>query len=422
MYSKEVKAEAFDLLNKGVSVSEVEKRTGIKRSTLYKLRQKGIISSDEYKHARYSASFKEEVKSRLLAGEKASALSEELSVPYGTILYWKREWGISSVSASTPLDTTDFSDRILEGATDSILAFQLHTTADRVRVARENSNIPARVQPVIVKDILALHKQGLSNSDIADNLNISYASVNTYLKQQGLEPNHYHRALNTSEDEYEEYYNKGLSDSMIAKNTYTTPHRVATWRKRTGRKPNVISCCFDSDILRLYLQGYTNSQICHELGCSDSKVYNVLFKFRLRGNRKLTNFVQESIVSEILQGLSDKEIAERYNIGEGNIVTIRRLHNLFLNSVQDWGLLLAHGFEEDNIAEWASLLGIDGSVSKSDISIADYEYYLQYDQCTEDELLRAYQAGLSDKEIASQLGVCFSKVWLWRTKNNYPKN
>lgn len=74
-----------------------------------------------------------------------------------------------------------------------------------------------------------LHKSGLLNAEIAEQLNISVSYVRAWLSRQGLKAN---RISDKQFSRYQELYEKFKNDSEIAEICGVTPSAVAHWRRK----------------------------------------------------------------------------------------------------------------------------------------------------------------------------------------------
>lgn len=131
----------------------------------------------------------------------------------------------------------DFMPLYREGLSDAEIGRRLFWSAGTVSHWRAKNGLPAnkprapRKNPnrVDVEKMLDLHKSGLLNAEIAEQLNISVSYVRTWLFRKGLKAN---RIANKQFNRYQELYNEYKNDSEIAELCGVTSSAVQHWRRK----------------------------------------------------------------------------------------------------------------------------------------------------------------------------------------------
>ncbi len=122
----------------------------------------------------------------------------------------------------------------------------------------------------------ALYDEGMNDREIAMELGCHEKTVGLWRRREGLPGNGARKKCYYDPEVFLAMYNKGYSDNRMSMLTGYHTSIIAAWRKsnhlppvsRGGKEPEI-----DRKKMReLYDQGMFDSQIAHELGCSDSAV------------------------------------------------------------------------------------------------------------------------------------------------------
>ncbi len=117
------------------------------------------------------------------------------------------------------------------------------------------------------EEIIELHSRGLTDREIAEELEVSQSSVNYRRKRLGLENNYHKKEKKFDRETFLELYHQGYTDKEIAREMGLTPPAIHYRRTSLGLKSNNELPDL-SDVIRLHGRGYTPEQIAEELKIS----------------------------------------------------------------------------------------------------------------------------------------------------------
>lgn len=117
------------------------------------------------------------------------------------------------------------------------------------------------------EEIIELHSRGLTDREIAKELEVSQSSVNYRRKRLGLENNYHKKEKKFERERFLELYHKGYTDKEIAREMNFTPPAIHYRRTSLGLKSNNELPDL-SEVIRLHGRGYTSEQIAEELKIS----------------------------------------------------------------------------------------------------------------------------------------------------------
>jgi len=121
---------------------------------------------------------------------------------------------------------------------------------------------------VATKDVIALHKQGLTSPEIAARLNVSPQLVRAYLRRAGFKP-----ITIVEEKDIIALHNEGLSPSEIALRVNTSPQYITRCLRDAGLKPHPHPVWREAkerirDMLTLHEEGLSANEIAETLDLS----------------------------------------------------------------------------------------------------------------------------------------------------------
>jgi len=189
--------------------------------------------------------------------------------------------------------------------------------------------------PVATKDIIALHNEGLSPSEIADRLGATWPTVYGRLIRAGLTP---HPILPSAlTEDIIALHEEGLSPSEIAEKLDTTWKTVYGRLIRAGLTPRPAPLLVATeDIIALHKEGLSPSVIADRLDISRTAAYTRLLRAGFDPHPAPPGMPAEDIIALHKEGLSPSVIADRLGITYSAVY--KRLQRLGLTPypVESW--------------------------------------------------------------------------------------
>lgn len=181
--------------------------------------------------------------------------------------------------------------------------------------------------------------------------------------------------------------------------------------------------------LELYNQGKTDTEIGEIMGFNRRYVCSYRNKLNLKNKKieRLSLEVKEKIVSLVKEGKTDKEIAKILNIKKHNVIQTRYAYGLTPNK----DVLIRGEVEQLVIQLWkegkmdSEISNITG-LNKATIQLYRKQHNLTskftYDKVSKidnKKFEELFNLGLSDHEIAQQLGMSADGIYSHRIRHNY---
>lgn len=234
-----------------------------------------------------------------------------------------------------------------------------------------------------------LYDLGKNDSEIADLMNVSPGKVRYWRKSNGL-PGIRRAPIDT--DEAKRLFSLGWTDQMIANHFGVSTHAVFNFRHReqileSGKNAGS-DIHFDLGKMRLlYDAGCSDVSIARELGVSENAVASWRHDEGLEPHRRL-HLDDNQILSLYHKGCSDPQIAAKLGCSAQTIFRFRQKNKLPAN------IKTGRTYSEE----------------------------VRPDTWDQEQARSLYEQGLSDREIASKLGVAHSTVGAWRKRLNLMPN
>ncbi len=126
------------------------------------------------------------------------------------------------------------------------------------------------------EELLELHRRGLTDREIAEELGVTQAAVNYRREKLGLK-NNYTRST-FSDDELLRLSNQGLNDHEISKALGVTQAAINYRRGRLGLKSNYIR---EKAFLDLYNKGLSSEEMAQKLDAPLPAVLHMMEKYEV---------------------------------------------------------------------------------------------------------------------------------------------
>ncbi|MBA7566965.1 hypothetical protein ES708_08665 [subsurface metagenome] len=213
-----------------------------------------------------------------------------------------------------------------EGLSPSEIAARLGTTYHVVygRLARAGITphpAPPPILEIPTEDIIALHEQGLPPGEIAKRLGTTYPTVYERLARAGITP---HLApppvLEVPTEDIIALHNEGLVPGEIATKLGTTYHVVYERLRGVGITPHLIPLPVPTeDIVDLHNEGLSPTEIAARLNTSYFTAYRRLEGIGLKPHVSRSLRSAKKLLPKIVklheEGLSPLQIAEKLGLG-----------------------------------------------------------------------------------------------------------
>jgi len=179
-----------------------------------------------------------------------------------------------------------------------------------------------------------LHKSGLRDEEIGEIQGRSYGTIVSWRVRERLRGNNpkrmdlrsigYGKEVERRESTFRDLYNQGLSDKEIAQQMDIPIGSVSIWRTRRNLDVNPTKTFIikHDKRMELYKQGLIDSQIAKVLGTTESAIYMWRRMNKILMNRD-SRLITDNRLDLYNQGLTDSEIAERSGVSYDTIQTWR---------------------------------------------------------------------------------------------------
>lgn len=234
---------------------------------------------------------------------------------------------------------------------------------------------------------LELYNQGFNDRQIGEKVGLVQNGIYNWRKRNDLPANNsLGEKISKKENQKRlKYYNLGMNDNEIAEKINVTPPAIFYWREKNNLKTNhsnKISKKEHQKRLKLYKIGMIDKKIAEKINTTKKAIKGWRYRNNLETNynNKLSKKEHEKRLKLYNEGLNDSEIAEKVDLSTETIKAWRKKNNLKTNQEKPKKIL----------------------------------------KSVKNKILKFYNLGLNDREIAEQLNISRSVVFLYRAKNNIP--
>jgi len=126
------------------------------------------------------------------------------------------------------------------------------------------------------EELLELHRQGLTDREIAERLRVTQAAVNYRRQKLGLENNY--KPNTFSDDELRALHSQGLNDREISEALRVTQAAINYRRGKLGLQSNYIR---EKAFLHLYNQGLSAEKMVQKLNVPLPAVLHMIEKYEI---------------------------------------------------------------------------------------------------------------------------------------------
>lgn len=295
------------------------------------------------------------------------------------------------------------------------------------------------------KQRMKLYKKGLTDGEIAEQLNISRHCVANWRNKKGLISKNENKYKFTDE-ELIKYHNNGLINVEIARKLNVTSEAITFRIKKLGLERNkknnkvvqvdeeISENLSDNKLLELYLLNKSDREIARLYKLSSQRIGERRRSMKLKSKYKtIRKFTNEELIELIENGKSDSEIARELKVAKSTVYQRRKKLDLDYNKD-------ARGHKEKNINK--STFKEKWEEGLSDREIADFFGIKIWEafnlrkklnlpskiknklknkrKFTDHELIISWCDQKNDREIAIKYGCNVSAVWSRRKKLGLP--
>lgn len=276
--------------------------------------------------------------------------------------------------------------------------------------------------------IKELHSKGLNNREITEELHIDRTTVSDVIKAFGLKSNAKRGIKRISKNTVKALYGQGLNDREIASNLGCSSAAVCKIRhmlrlksneKRGGGRSKAQherAMKLQENIKRLLGDGLTDREIAEKLNYSKGHIRktriflnlpsNIKFEKQHLKNRKFTN---EQLKDDVRNGLTDREIADKYNCSQVAVYLRRKKLGLKINNANLTSDKLKEAYysgkfkSEKEIAEYLNSSAVTIRKLRHELGLESLGK--KYSREVNRRILDMCNKGYRTKDIAKEIGV-----------------
>jgi DNA-directed RNA polymerase specialized sigma24 family protein len=295
----------------------------------------------------------------------------------------------------------------------------------------EENHRPRALSPREEDEVIAAYEAGMSQPKIGEVFGVSHGTVSNILKRHGVKTREgrFYRALSSKEeDEVIAAYEAGMSQREIGEVFGVHHNAVYNILKRHGIKarepgfPRALSSEEERALVGAYLGGSSGMVLAEMFGISFSSVYNILKRhgIKTRGGGiplALSPKEERVLISAYLGGSSGLTLARIFGISDNSVYKILKRHGVKTREL--WHHRLSPKEEDEVISAYESgmsqeeiseVVGVaHGTVSnilkRHGVKTRGKWPHRALSPREEDEVIAAYEAGMSQAEIGEVFGV-----------------
>lgn len=359
-HNNSISREAIQVrLDAGMPVKQIQEELGIGRSEWQKkLREFGIETADTQKYKKADTLTKELLETERSAGLSVSEISKKYNISQKAVYKRMHLYGLelSQPKTKTTVDITkeDILKRLAQGKTHNEIREEFGLSKDkyRYRLAEFQMETDLQKRRKLNKNITReqlgeLVNSGKSITEISEILGISDETCVLKMKEFGLSTSRqdYRQkihnitgddikaGLDANKKMSEICEELGISESVYYRKLYGS--NITTDRKQSIIAADSIT---KEQLLSVISSGKTLKQICEELGIKSSDTYyRKLNEFGLNTlnqleNQRISSITKEELLHNIIEGKDASELCRTYNISPLRCKSLLRKHNLHITA------------------------------------------------------------------------------------------
>jgi DNA-directed RNA polymerase specialized sigma24 family protein len=265
----------------------------------------------------------------------------------------------------------------------------------------EENTQPRALTPRHEDEVIAAYEAGMSQAEIGEVFGVSNRTVRRILKRRGVKARRRHRTLSDEQEKYDILKRHGI-------------------KTREPRPLRALSPKQQEEVIAAYEAGMSQPEISEVFGVYPSTVSRILKRrgVKFRRYRALRDEQERVLVSAYLGGSPGRVVAKAFGISHQTVYDILKRHGIKTREPRPLRALSPR--EEDEVVaayeagmsqtEIGEVLGVSqGTVYKilkrHGIKTREPRRSRALSPKEEDEVISVYEAGMSQAEIGEVLGV-----------------